>query len=143
MSGKQRGIATIVVVILLLIAPSVIALSWYKVTGNPLFRPLGITRESMGAYFGNGEWIEIVAEVAWDDSRSGRVTREDMERALRHAFKAKGIEEMRVVFRNSSKGTWVLYRIGPSAIGPYPQSRAAEGISAAVNAYRMNIPFKP
>lgn len=142
MAGKQRGIATMVVIIMLVITPSAISLSWYKITGNPLFRPLGITSESMRAYFGTGDWIEIVAEVEWDESRSGRITREDMENALRHAFQVKGVE-VRVVFRKSNNGTRVLYRIGASVVGPYPQSRAAEGISAAVDAYRMNVPFKP
>ena len=140
MSGRQRGIATLVVIIVLVVAPSVISLGWYRVTGNPLFRPLGITRESMRAYYGTGEWIEIVAEVEWDQARSGQVTQRDMERALRNAFHVKGVE-VRVVFRQSRTGTRVLYRVGPSSIGPYPQSRAAEGISAAVEAYRMNVPF--
>ncbi len=142
MSSKQRGIVTLIVIIMLVIAPSAITLGWYKATGNPLFRPLGITREALRAYYGTGEWIEIVAEVSWDNDRAGRVTRADMERALRNAFQTKGVG-VRVVFQESTNGTRVLYRVGPSEIGPFPQSRAAEGISAAVEAYRMNVPYKP
>ena len=140
MSAKQRGIATLFIIITLVVAPTVISLGWYKATGNPLFRPLGITRESMRAYYGSGEWIEIVAEVAWDSASSGQVSQADMERALRNAFQVKGVE-VRVVFRDSNAGTQILYRVGPSVIGPYPQSRAAEGIGAAVEAYRMNVPI--
>lgn len=140
MSGKQRGLATLITIIALVVAPTVISLGWYQATGNPLFRPLGITRENMRAYYGTGEWIEIVAEVAWDQDRSGRVTQADMERALRNAFRVKGVD-VRVVFRSSNSGTRISYRVGPSIIGPYPQSRAAEGIGAAVEAFRMNVPL--
>jgi len=139
MSSKQRGVATLIAIIMLVVAPSAITLLWYKVTGDPLFRPLGITRQSLRAYYGSGDWIEIVAEVAWDSGHSGNVTRADMERALRNAFQVKGVD-VHVVFTSSTSGTRVLYRVGPSSIGPYPQARAAEGINAAVEAYRMNVP---
>ncbi len=142
MAARQRGVGTLILIITLLVAPAAISLSWYKITGNPLFRPLGITDENMRAYFGTGKWIEIVAEVEWDSIRSGRIARVDMEQALRRAFEAKGVE-VRVVFRDSASGTRILYRVGPSVIGPYPQARAAEGISAAVEAYRMNVPIRP
>ena len=142
MSRKQRSIATLIGIIILLVAPSAISLLWYRVTGDPLLRPLGITREKLRAYYGTGDWIEIVAEVEWDTARSGNVTRADMERALSNAFRAKGVD-VHVVFKEGHSGTRVVYRIGPSVIGPYPQTRAAEGISAAVEAYRMNVPFKP
>ncbi len=139
MSSKQRGIATFIVIFMLVVAPTVISLGWYRVTGNPLLRPLGITQSKLRAYFGTGEWYEIIAEVEWDDSRSGKVTRADMERALHNAFYVKGVD-VRVVFHKGTRGTRIVYRVGASSIGPYPQSRAAEGISAAVEAYRMNVP---
>ncbi len=142
MSGTQRGWVTFLVVIFLLAAPTAVSMIWYKVTGNPLLRPLGITKEALQAYYGTGKWTQIVAEVEWDAQRSGRVTKADMKRALERAFAAKGVE-VSVQFHPGHAGTKVLYRVGSSYFGPYPQSRAAEGISAVVDAYRMIVPYRP
>lgn len=133
---RKRGLATIIAIVLLVVAPTVVSLVWYKVTGNPLIRPLGITQEKIRAYEGLGSVLEIVAVVEWDPARSGQVRREDLRRALMRAFKVKGVP-VRVVFDPGSSGTWITYRIGSSTIGPYAQARAAEGIGAAAEAYRM------
>ena len=139
--GQQRGILTIFLLISLITLPTMMSLTYYQITKDPNIRPLGITRESLRAY-GEAGGIGIVANVAWDPGRSGRVTRDDMETALTNAFRGRGMEVW-VIFEDSRAGTHVTYNIGASSIGPYPQSRAAEGISAAVAAYRMHVPYKP
>jgi len=128
---------TLIVIIALVVMPSAISLSYYHVTKDPTFRPLGITKESLREYFGATEGTEITAVVDWNAARAGQVTRADMQTALVNSFQAKGVEVW-VVFRNTSQGTMITYRIGATKIGPYPQNRAAEGISAAVAAYHMN-----
>ena len=133
---RKRGLATIIAIVLLVVTPTVVSLIWYKVTGNPWIRPLGITQEKIRAYEGFSSVLEIVAVVDWDPARSGQVAREDLRRALTQAFKVKGVP-VRVVFNPGSSGTRITYRVGPSNIGPYPRARAAEGIGAAVEAYRM------
>ncbi|MCP5036494.1 MAG: hypothetical protein GY945_02725 [Rhodobacteraceae bacterium] len=138
--GQQRGLFTLLAIIALVILPSALSLSYYAITKDPNMRPLGITTESLREYFGRGFGVEIVAIVHWDSIRSGQVTQGDMRRALRNAFKAKGVD-VRIDFRETSGGTHITYQVGSSSIGPYPQSRAAEGINAAVAAYRMNVPY--
>ncbi|HFQ15911.1 MAG TPA: hypothetical protein ENK41_06090 [Rhodobacteraceae bacterium] len=137
MSARERGWATLLVAVLLVVGPSAASLLWYAATGNPLLRPLGITRESIRAFDGGGDGTGIVALVDWDKNRAGQVTQADMTRALTNAFSVKGIDVW-VVFRESDSGTQVTYKVGRSVIGPYPQSRAAEGIPAAAEAYHMN-----
>ena len=140
MARRQRGIATFILIVLLISGPTVLSLVWHKVTGDPLLRPLGVTKQSMQAYYG-GRGYEIVARVDWDETRSG-VSKDAMRQALVNAFEAKGVE-VHVVFGTSKDGTRITYRVGPSTIGPFPQARAAEGVNAAVEAYRMFVPYKP
>ncbi len=137
---RKRGLVTLIAIILFVVAPTAASLISYKITGNPLFRPLGITQAKIQAYAGFGGGVEILAIVAWDPSHSGQITRADMTRALTRSFRVKGVS-VRVVYRPSSSGTWISYKVGASAIGPYPQERAAEGIGAAVEAYRMLVPL--
>jgi hypothetical protein len=138
----QRNIGYLLIVVALIVFPSAASLTWYQVTKDPTVRPLGITKEALREFYGLLGGVEIVAVVGWDERRSGRVTKRQIANSLYKAFEAKGVEA-RVVFTPSTKGTWVAYEIGPTTIGPYPQSRAAEGIRSAVEAYRMHVPWKP
>ena len=138
---RTRSLLTLTVIITLVTLPTAVSLLWYAITKNPSVRPLGITVSALRAFSG-AEGLEIIAVVDWDDARSGQVTRADIQTALINAFKAKGVD-VRVRFQPSNRGTFVSYKVGPSTIGPYPQSHAAEGISAAVEAYRLNTPYSP
>ncbi len=140
---KRRDIFTLATVVGLLTLPTAGSLSYFAITKDPSIRPLGITQESLRAYSGDSSaGFEILAMVEWDSARSGQVTRDDMNRALINVFESKGVHAQ-VFFTKGYNGTFVKYQVGPSVFGPYPQSRAAEGISAAVAAYRVRIPYKP
>lgn len=140
---RERGYITFIIAILLLTLPSAASLAYYYMTKNPWFRPLGITKETLQAFSGgSGSGEEVVAIVNWDSTRAGQVTQRDMYNVLAGAFGAKGVD-VRVTFTPSTSGTFVTYKIGSSTIGPYPQGRAAEGIIAAVAAYRMSVSFEP
>lgn len=142
LSKRNRSIGYFLIVVLLIVAPSLASLGLYVATGNPLFRPLGITEEALQSFRSVFGGVEILATVAWDEQRAGHVSRAEMRRALMRAFGAKGLEA-RIVFTESRRGTTVTYRVGKNTFGPYPQSRAAEGVSLAASAYRMYIPYEP
>jgi hypothetical protein len=136
----QRGIGYLATITTLIVLPTVCALLWYFWTGDPTIRPLGLTREALRSYIGGGDTAGVTVLVDWDAVHTGAVTREQMQRALENAFRAKGVY-VQVAFRESTGGTRVIYIVGSSVIGPFPQARAAEGINAAVEAYRMKVPF--
>jgi len=138
----RRSILVLALVIGGAIAPTVMSLGWYAVTKDPSMRPLSITVESLRAHIGGGRGNMIVAVVAWDRNRSGGVTQADMMHALKGSFGAKGVDVSVEFLESGVPGTWVTYRVGPSTIGPFPQSRAADGINAAVDAFRMVVPYK-
>lgn len=140
---KRRDMFTLGTVIALVTLPTAGSLLYFAITKDPSIRPLGITQESLRAYSGEGgTGIEIFAMVEWDSARSGQLTREDMHHRLVNVFKSKGVH-VRVFFSEGLNGTFVKYQVGRSVIGPYPQNRAAEGILAAVAAYRIHVPYKP
>lgn len=138
MTDARRGWAYFAVVLAVILAPTAISLGWYQLSKNPNLRPLGITRESLMSYasgFIGGH--EIVATVAWVPPKSSRYSKARLKDAITNAFGAKGVD-VRVVFREGKGRTLVTYTVGKSTIGPYPTSRAAEGISAAIEAMRMH-----
>lgn len=136
--AAQRNLLYLATIIALVVMPSAVALTWYYFTENPNLRPLGLTREALRAYTGGyGDGAPVVARVTGaDPSGAGR---DSLARALVNAFGAKGVE-LEVVFLPGTGPPMISYAIGTSVVGPYPASRAAEGIGAAVEAYRMHVP---
>lgn len=134
----QRNIIYLMAIIALAILPSAVALSWFHVTKNPNLRPLGLTREALRAYTGGyGDGTGVVARVTGADLSGDRQAA--LARALTNAFGAKGVD-LEVKFLPGTGPPVVSYVIGTSVVGPYPATRAAEGIGAAVEAYRMRVP---
>jgi hypothetical protein len=128
----------LMIIIAALVLPSAVSLSWFHVTQNPSLRPLGLTREALRAYTGGyGDNTMVVARVVGADPSDD--ASEALARALVNAFAAKGVE-LEVAFLPGTGPPRVSYAIGTSVIGPYPASRAAQGVSAAVDAYRMKVP---
>lgn len=135
MNGK-RNLGYLAIVILAVIAPTAISLGWYQLSKNPSLRPLGITKQALNAYNGGSEAIEIVAYVDWVPPQTGYLTKAKLTRDLAMSFASKGVEA-RIVFRDGAGTTRITYVIGQSHLGPYTISHAAEGIVAAVEAYKM------
>jgi len=136
MQGK-RNLGYLAVVILAVIAPTLVSLGWYQLSKNPSLRPLGITKQALSAYNGGLDGVELVAYVDWVPPRTGNFTKAQLTRDLTTSFAAKGAEA-RIVFRDGVGTTRITYVIGQSRLGPYTIARAAEGIVAAVEAYRMH-----
>ncbi|MBV7410888.1 hypothetical protein [Maritimibacter sp. DP1N21-5] len=125
----------------LIVLPTAASLGWFMVTKDPNLRPLGVTEESLRAYDrGGGEGVRIVADIEWVEGGAGGLTQRQVERAIRQAFAVKGIEVF-VFFHDGVTEARVTYRVRSSTIGPFPVRRAAQGINAAVDAYRMHAPI--
>jgi hypothetical protein len=132
----RRSLAYLLLVIAVIVLPTAISLGWYHVSKDPNLRPLGITEQSLRAYNGNAEGLEIVAVVDWVPPATGNQSQAQFALSLTRAFRAKGAE-VRVVFREGRETTRITYMIGRSTLGPFPIGRASDGVSAAVQAFRM------
>lgn len=135
--SQRRGLAYLFGVILFVIAPTAISLGWYALSENPNLRPLAITKQSLAAYNGENDGIEIVALVNWGAEAGGEAARSRFARDLATSFAAKGVE-VRIRFEETRGNTGVTYEVGETTLGPFERSRAAEGINAAVEAFKMH-----
>lgn len=135
--SQHRNLGFLVLIILVVVAPTAASLSWYHISKNPNLRPLGITKQALTSYNGGGEGIEIVAVVEWTPPRAGTYTPAHLSRALTDSFAAKGVD-VRIEFHPGQDGTRITYKIGTTVLGPYTTARASEGIAAAVEAYKMH-----
>lgn len=138
----RRNLAYVMGIVALLVLPTVMSLTYYQVSKDPNARPLAVTEQSLRAFV-NGKLgvINIIAQVDWVPGHTSGFSQPQLEKAIVNAFRAKGVE-VDVRFRQGVDHTRISYLVGKSTIGPYSTSRAAEGISAAVEAYRMYVPLK-
>ncbi len=134
---RRRSLPYLLLIISIVIAPTAVSLTWYNFTLDPYLRPLGITQQAIRAYQSGGKELQIVALVDWVPSKTGNNFRSRLSEALYQSFSAKGAD-VRVVFREGKGATRVTYRIGNSVVGPFSTARAAEGVNAAIQAYRMH-----
>lgn len=139
---NRMNIAYILGIIALVVLPTAITLGYYQATKNPNLRPLSVTQQALHAYARDKparDQVNIAAQVEWVAAQSGGYSRAGLEQALVRAFKAKGVEVF-VFFHDGVDRTRITYVVGQSRIGPYSTSQAAYGITAAVAAYRMQVP---
>jgi len=136
MHNTRRSLAYVLLIIAVVVMPTAVALGWYQFSHDPNFRPLGITREALRDYGVPGVGVDLITYVDWPAAKAGHPARRQLADNITASFASKGVEA-RFIFRDATGSPQVTYVIGKSTIGPYPASRAAEGITAAVEAYRM------
>lgn len=134
----RRDTILVMVVGSLVVLPAFLAMAAYKITQNPALRPLGITIEQMIEAGQIQDKSLIIAEVTFGSEATTEQSLADYRTAMSNAF-AMFQTEARVRFREAEgrSDITIKYIIGHSEIGPYPVSRAAEGIRPAVEAERM------
>lgn len=137
--SNMAKIRVLAVLIIALALPTFLSLLWHRLSGDPMMRPLGITKEAVQDE--EGEGLIIYADLQLDPDDPSIPNPAAFRKAVKDGFWAKGLQ---VTIRPgvSENGSVITYRIGPSTIGPLPAAQAVKGINAAVAAYRMNVPVK-
>ncbi len=116
--------------------PSMVALGYYKVTGDPSFRPLAQSIESavFGGFVGDARDLKVQLRLHSPTQAEGF----RMARQMQRTFSAKGIDaRVYVMDIPAREPASVVFLVRQNRIGPFPLSRASEGVNAAVAAYRL------
>ncbi|MHC0052123.1 hypothetical protein [Actibacterium sp. D379-3] len=135
---KLQNGPLILVITVLFAAPAAISAYFYHLTKNPIFQPLGITKERLSQYGGDADGVEILTEIRWGDGQGSPPARQALAQAITNTFAAFGAETRIRHDRNDDRpDTTVSFRIGASFLGPYPAAEASLGIHPAINVFDM------
>ncbi|MBS8227937.1 hypothetical protein [Vannielia litorea] len=118
--------------------PSMFALGYYKISGDPSFRPLAQSIESVifGGMVGDSRDLQVHLRLHEPTEAEGF----RMARQIQRAFTAKGIDARVYVMDISAREpASVTFIVHANRIGPYSLSRASHGVNAAVSAYHMTV----
>ena len=114
--------------------PSVIALGYHRLTGDPTLRPLAQSIETSGAASLAFGVVPVGGRISLHGADTPRARR--MADEMRKTLHAKGVEaRITLLHAAPDAPAGVLFVVDRNRIGPYPLSRAAEGVRAAVAAY--------
>ncbi|WP_432448237.1 hypothetical protein [Aliiroseovarius marinus] len=122
----------------LLGAPTLGALGYHAMTGDPSARPLSQTVEKLRTYTGGyREGIQVTLLVGTNAKL--RETADDMARSLHRAFRAKGVDAHVTIkpVANSTR-VRVAFQAGASKFKPVSYAAAPRSIRSVVEAYRIS-----
>lgn len=124
--------------------PEAAALLLYKYTGDPTFRPFGISKNSLDQSDGQQAMNEVLVHIDWGAKVNSAISRQDVQHQIRKALDIYNID-FRLKFNNvTGQEINVTYIVEHNKFGPYLFQNASRGISAAVTAYRsMAKYYKP
>lgn len=136
----KKDTIVILLITVFIVTPAILALGAYFVTKNPSLRPLGITVERLTEAGQIENKSLIVAVIDIGTETKDPTSKQTYKQAIETAFDRLETEAS-VKFRSipGSSQTTITYIVGESRIGPFPVSRAAEGILAAAQAERMIV----
>lgn len=134
----SRNLKLLIAITTVVVLPTVTALTWYAVTKDPTIRPLGITKRALMAQTTDASGMLIIL-IQYDPAEDMQASKMLGDKILL-SLKAKGVAGTIKRHPISGHDMSVIFLFGASTIGPYPATKAASGIKAAVGAYRMVIP---
>jgi len=139
---KKRGnnVLYIATIITALAAPASLSSLYFLITRDPTVRPLALTREGEMQAGRDGQANELItAHIHWGTSGVQNLNSQKLTQDILDAFHGHGVKARVLIHETSgSNHVVVTYTVGSSMIGPFPAYRAAEGISAAIAAYRLS-----
>ena len=127
----QRNISLVAIAVVLVATPATLALSYYKLTGDPTFQPLAMSVERLAASQENDDGGLITATIHWDETGVQQEQATRLAGMMTEAFRGKGLK-VRVYLKNdrNAVGTMVTFRKGKQSFGPYTTAQVAHGIQA-------------
>jgi hypothetical protein len=117
--------------------PTLVALAYYAITGDPTARPLGISAAKLGQLQTPRDVLVIntVIITGTENSRTSIAT--DAEHLLARALAPYDVPFEILHASAPGRRVTVTFQIRDTFLGPYGLDRSAHGISAALAAYHL------
>ena len=118
--------------------PTLAALLYYAITGDPTARPLGISSAALERFRTAGDELAIEVTVTTGTHFQMASSVADAENLLSRALAPYDVPFEIKNTSSAGRQVTVTFRVRETVLGPYPIERSAHGVSAALAAYRMN-----
>ncbi len=117
--------------------PALLSLAYYKFTGDPTLRPLGVTLDSLAEVETKGYSGGVTVEINWGRDAQTPNSRAQVSRALEKALSIYPVDYRVRIREIPGDRVEVYFKTGSTRIGPYPLSNVAAGIPPVLDAYNL------
>jgi hypothetical protein len=135
----RRRLNLIVPILTIIVAlPALLSLAYYRFTGDPTLRPLGVTIESLTEAATPGYTSGITVEILWGRNATSPSSRAQISRALEKALSIYPVDYRVRIREKDGDRIEVYFKTGSSSIGPYSLANVAAGIPPVLEAYNLS-----
>lgn len=142
-AGRKRQVSTLAAIIVAVATPATVALSYYRLTGDPTFRPLAVTVERLTDFGIPTHDLTLRAAIRFDEAGGGRPAAVAFARMIHEAFYAKGVGARVTILPDPGHvgPPTVTLEVLSNSYGPFPPDKAAAGVELALRAYQLKRPW--
>ncbi len=123
--------------------PAMSALIYYKISGDPTFRPLGITVASLTEGLIGSTSRGITVRIEWGENANTSTTQAQVYATLENALALYPMDFLVRFHNNNGSDIRVYFVVEGSRIGPYRLQNISSGIPAALAAFNMTKRQQP
>ena len=136
--NRMRAAQILTALILGVTAPTIVSLGYFYVTGDPTFRPLGISKAALDTFMPERAAMNVQAVVNWGRGSTLQQSQAEIRRILARSLDTYDVDYRIQINDVAGRKVTVTYVVMGSRLGPYPIARAGRGLGAAVDALRRN-----
>ncbi len=132
----QRELSLLTMLVVAVTTPTTLALVYYHYTKDPTLRPLSQTIERSVLRTQSGP-MQVKVALALPPDLVGTAGERQLKNSIKASFAAMGVRP-EIETRANRGAAQVRFFVGSSQFGPYPLSRASDGIRASATAIQLN-----
>ncbi len=134
----KRHFSFILPALIVIVAlPAVASLLYYKLTGDPTLRPLGVTLASLTENNIEGYNNGITVQIDWGADAHSPNSRAQVKSVLQKAMSIYPVDFQVRLTETDGDSVQIYFLIDANRFGPYSLANAASGIGPALAAYNM------
>lgn len=119
--------------------PTLSALGYYAVTGDPTFRPLGISQAAIAQFTNSQSELAVVVTIRRGENATLKASIDDVERRFAAALRPYDVPTRIRTNIVGGRDVTITFQVRNTHLGPYSIRDAPSAISAAISAYHLNF----
>ena len=119
--------------------PTISALGYFVLTGDPTFRPLGISEAALARFANSQEDLAVVVTIRRGRDTGLNATTSEVERKFAAALRPYDVPMRIRTEIVPGRDVTVTLQVRSTHLGPFDLRSAPSAISAAVSAYHLNF----
>ena len=132
MTLNTRNFFFLIAIPLFMAIPAIAMLLLYYFTENPQLRPLGITKQEIAVFEGQGKALAIKIDVDWGQDRTSGITKVELQNRIANTMSFR-TDDFDFRFNDvPGEDVAITFSVSHNRYGPYAPNDIIEGIRTSL-----------